>query len=114
MDNSKEPKVTERGVVIVDASLRKHVRKKLRADLVEARVALTPQILWQKMLARNKAKAKNIVVDAGIAARDNAPVVGVIGLGVLLFVARRPISKWISQLWHGTKNKINYNRSDET
>ena len=105
MDSRKEPKVNERGVVIVDATLRKHVRKKLWADLVEARVALTPQILWQNALARNKAKAKNVVADAGILARDNAPLIGTVGLGIVLFVARRPISKWILRLWNAKKDK---------
>lgn len=114
MDSRKEPKVTERGVVIVDATLRKHVRKKLWADLVDARVALTPQRLWQNILARNKAKAKNIVVDAGVAARDNAPIIGAVGLGVLLFVARRPISKWISGLRDIKKTGQIKNRSEKT
>lgn len=114
MDSRKEPKVTERGVVIIDATLRKHVRKKLWADLVDARVALTPQALWQNMLVRNKAKAKNVVVNAGMVARDNAPLIGAVGFGVLLFVARRPISKWISRLWNIRKTGQTKNRSEKT
>ena len=112
MDSSKEPKVTERGVVIVDAALRKHVRKKLWSDLVDARVALTPQRLWQNIVARNKVNAKNIVVNAGTVARDNAPVIGAVGLGVLLFIARRPISKWLLRLWGGKKTGQTNDRSE--
>lgn len=114
MDNSKEPKVTERGVVIVDAALRKHVRKKLLADLIEARVAITPQRLWQNLLTRNRAKVKNTVANAGTFARNNAPAVGVVGIGLLLFAARRPISKWLSNLGNAKKNTANKNRSEKS
>ena len=98
MDERKEPKVTERGVVIVDAALRKGPRKKLLFDIGIAKEVLTPSYQFRRWMNRNKAEARQVASNATRAARDNAPVIGALGVGALLYLGRRPISKWISQL----------------
>lgn len=94
----KEPVVTERKSVILSDAERRNIRRKLRGSVEVARDVLDPRNQLKRFFGRNKAEAKRVAGEAAHIARKNAPVIGAVGLGALLFLGRKPISKWISQL----------------
>ncbi|MGB5077344.1 MAG: hypothetical protein WBO17_07690 [Sphingorhabdus sp.] len=98
MEFLEEPRVTDRNEVLKDAALRNVARTRLVSHFATAKVSLSPRNQLNHFLDRNQKIAKTVIKEAKIVARKSAPVVGTIGIGVLLFAARRPISKWISGL----------------
>ncbi|HEV7234134.1 MAG TPA: hypothetical protein VGN36_07795, partial [Sphingorhabdus sp.] len=83
---------------------RRNLRRKLKNSVEVTKDVLNPRNQIQKLVERNKTKAKRVAGDAAETARKNAPLIGAIGLGALLFAARRPISDWISK---ARKSKTN-------
>lgn len=100
----KEPVVTERKSVILSYAERRNIRRKLRGSVEVAQNVLNPKNQLKRLIRRNKATAKQAANDAAHMARKSAPVIGAVGIGALLFMARRPISKWLSQLRKGKPN----------
>lgn len=100
----KEPVITDRESVILSNAERKHLRRKFRGTVEAAREVLAPRNQLNKFLARKTAKATRVAGDAVYIAKKNAPLIGAIGLGALIYAARRPISDWISRL---RKSKTN-------
>lgn len=98
MELPEVPRITERNVVLKMASMRKTAKARLLSDITTARISLAPRNLLHRFVVRNKAKARDVMDDAALVARKRAPVIGAVGLGILLFIARAPISKWISKL----------------
>lgn len=94
----KEPVVTERESVILSNAERRNLRRKLKGSVEVAQDVLNPRNQLRRFIERNTAKAKGVAGDAAQVAKKNAPVIGVVGLGALLFAVRRPISSWISRL----------------
>ena len=94
----KEPVVTDRKNVILSDAERRNLRRKLKGTAEVARDVLNPRNQLRRFVERNVAEAKDAAGDAAKVAKDNAPVIGAIGFGALLFIARRPISSWISKL----------------
>lgn len=100
----KDPEVTERKSVILSDAERRNLRRKLKGSVVIAQDVLNPRNQLNRFVARNTAEAKRVAGEAAEVAKKNAPVIGAVGLGALLFAARRPISKWISRLRTGKTN----------
>jgi hypothetical protein len=94
----KEPVVTDRKNVILSDAERRNLRRKLKGSVEVAQDVLNPRNQLRRLVERNTAKAKDVAGDAAQVAKKNAPVLGAIGLGALVFAARRPISSWISKL----------------
>lgn len=100
----KEPVVTDRKTVILSNAERRNLRRKLKGSFEVAQDVLNPRKRLKRFVERNTAEAKRVAGGAAQVAKKNAPVIGAVGLSALLFAARRPISKWISQL---RQNKTN-------
>jgi hypothetical protein len=94
----KEPVVTERKSVILSDAERRNIRRKLRESAEVAQHVLNPSYQLKRLVGRNKAAAKRVADKAADIGLKNAPVIGAVGLGALLLIARRPISKWISRM----------------
>jgi hypothetical protein len=93
----KEPVVTDRKNVILSDAERRNLRRKLKGSVEVAQDVLNPRNQLRRFVERKTATAKNVAGEAAQTARKNVPLIGAIGLGALLFAARRPISDWISQ-----------------
>lgn len=100
----KDPMVTDRQEVIADERRRRSIRRKLSGDVEVARELLSPAYQYRRWMKRNKAEAKRVGKNAAQTAQKNAPVIGAVGVGILVFLGRKPISKWILRLRNG-KNK---------
>jgi hypothetical protein len=94
----KDPEVTERKSVILTDAERRNLRRKLKGSVEVAQDVLNPRNQLKRLAQRNMAGAKRAADDATEAAKKNAPLIGAVGLGALLFVARGPISSWLSKL----------------
>jgi hypothetical protein len=103
----KEPVVTDRESVILSDAERRNLRRKLKGSVVLAQDILNPRHQLNRLVQRNANKAKRVAADATEVAKQNAPLIGVVGLGTLLFAARRPISNWISRLRKSKTNTPN-------
>ncbi len=94
----KEPVVTERKSVILSDAERRNIRRKLRGSVDVAKDVLNPRNQLKRFVDRNTIAAKRVADETADIARKNAPVIGAVGLGALLLIGRRPISKWISRM----------------
>lgn len=94
----KEPVVTDRESVILSNAERRHLRRKFRGTVEVARNVLTPRNQLGRFFARKTTEATRVAGEAVHLAKKNAPLIGAVGFGALLFAARRPISNWISKL----------------
>ena len=104
----KEPVVTDRKKVILSDAERRNLRRKLKESAEVAQNILNPRNQLRRFIERNKKKAKNFATDAAHVTKANAPVIGAIGFGAIVFAARRPISGWISKL----RNSKTHNTPD--
>ncbi len=100
----KEPVITDRESVLLSNAERLHLRRKFRGSVEAAREVLAPRNQLKKFFGRKTAEAARVAGDAVHIAKKNAPLIGAIGLGALIYAARRPISDWISRL---RKSKTN-------
>jgi hypothetical protein len=103
----KEPIITERSQIAALEAKRRYLRSKLRVDVAIARIKLHPKYQFRLWLDRNKAAAAQVADNVGQVAKRNAPLIGAVGLGTIFFMARRPISKWISRFKRPTKTTNN-------
>lgn len=93
----KEPIITDRAQIVASEAKRRYLRAKFLTDVEIAKVKLHPKYQFGLWLNRNKAAASQVAADAGHVAKQNAPLIGAVGIGALFYMARRPISKWISR-----------------
>ena len=105
----EEPDITDRESVILSNAERRYLRRKFNDSLAVTRDILNPRNQLARLVERKSTQAKQVVSETVQAAKHNAPVIGIVGVGALLFAARRPISRWISSL---RKSKIKTPRSD--
>jgi len=105
----EEPSVTDRESVILSNAERRYLRRKFNDSLAVTRDILNPRNQLARLVERKSTQAKQVVSETVQAAKHNAPVIGIVGVGALLFAARRPISRWISSL---RKSKIKTPSSD--
>ncbi len=66
-------------------------RAELRRTYREAKTELHPRRLFERAVDRSLDKVDDLAAHAARGARKAAPVVGAVGLGALLIVARQPI-----------------------
>jgi len=94
----KEPVVTDRVSVILSNAERRNLRRKLRSSVVLVQDALNPKVQFRRFVAVKKAEAVSVADDVAHVAKQNAAVLGIAGLGALLYIARRPIAGLISKV----------------
>lgn len=97
MTKKNQPQIERRAVILSDAE-RRNLRRKLKGSVEVAQDVLNPKTQIRKFVDRNKLQARKMASDTGEMARKNAPLLGAVGVGALLYAARRPISRWISRL----------------
>lgn len=100
----KDPEVTDRKSVILSDAERRNLRRKLRGSVEVAQDVLHPRNQIRRFLQKKKTQAVKVSEDASQLARKNAPLIGAVGLGAILFAARRPISNWLSKLRKSKSN----------
>lgn len=89
---------TEREDILRANSRREEVRQKLKSDAEQAREDLSPRNQVNRLVTRSKERLDNAAVKAGKTVRRAAPAIGLASVGTLLFLGRKPISRWISHL----------------
>jgi hypothetical protein len=94
----EEPVVADRDSVILSNAERRYLRRKFKGSLAVTRDVLNPRNQLRRLIGRQTTQAKKIADETIEIAKNNAPLIGVIGVSALLVVARGPISNWISRL----------------
>lgn len=94
----EEPVVTDRKSVILSDAERRYLRRKFKDSLAVTRDFLNPRNQLRRLVERQTTGAKHIADETVQIAKNNAPIIGVIGISALLIAARGPISRWISKL----------------
>lgn len=105
----KEPVVTERKSVILSDAERRNLRRKLKGSVEVAQHVLNPKTQLRRFVAKSKTEAKQVAEDVAEVAKQNAPVIGAVGVGTLLFLGRGPISRLFSKI----KNRNNPPKGDQ-
>jgi hypothetical protein len=101
----KEPVVTDRKSVILSNAERRNLRRKLKGSVEVAQHLLNPRAQLKRLIVRGKTEAKQ----AAAVAKQNAPVIGAVGIGALIFLGRGPISRLITKF----RNRNNMPKGDE-
>ena len=99
--------MTERISVILSDAERRNLRRKLKGSIDVAQDVLNPRNQLKRFVDRNTSEAKRVAGEAAKVAKDNAPAIGLLSLGALIFAARRPISSWISKVRKSKPNAPN-------
>jgi hypothetical protein len=94
----EESVVSDRDRVILSNAERRYLRRKFKGSLAVTRDVLNPRNQLRRLIGRQTTQAKKIADETIEIAKNNAPLIGVIGVSALLVVARCPISNWISRL----------------
>ena len=94
----EESVVSDRDSVILSNAERRYLRRKFKGSLAVTRDVLNPRNQLRRLIGRQTTQAKKIADETIEIAKNNAPLIGVIGVSALLVVARGPISNWISRL----------------
>lgn len=105
----KEPVVTDRKSVILSNAERRNLRRKLKGSVEVAQHLLNPKTQLKRLVARGTSEAKQVVDDVAQVAKENAPVVGAVGIGALIFLGRKPIARLFSKF----RNRNNPPEGDE-
>ena len=100
----KDPVVTDRESVILSHAERRNLRRKLKGSINVAQEVLNPRNQVRKLVALKKSQAKKAAGETVQVVKNKAPFIGIVGAATLLVAARRPISRWISNL---RKSKTN-------
>lgn len=87
----------ERETVTALDRQRKIQRATLSADVEQAKHDLHPKTLLQRWTDRQRVRLLHTSDTARQKVANNAPVIGLAGLGILLFSLRKPISGWMSK-----------------
>jgi hypothetical protein len=72
---------------------RKNQRQSLQVGMLQAKHDLHPKILVERWITQKKSKLSAVTQSTRQNLEKNAPFIGVAGLAVLLFTARKPISR---------------------
>ena len=105
----KEPVVTDRARVILSNAERRNLRRKFKGGVVVAKDLLNPKVQLRRFVAKGKAEAKQVAEDVTQVARKNAPVIGAVGVGALIYLGRGPISRLLLKF----RNRNNPPEGDE-
>lgn len=96
----EDPVVPDRESVILSNAERRHLRRKFKGSLAVTRDVLNPHNQLRRFVKRQTTQAKQMADETVQIARNNAPIIGVVGLSAFLIAAHRPIWRWISTLRH--------------
>jgi hypothetical protein len=94
----KEPVITDRESVILSNVERRNLRRKFKSSVAVTRDILNPRHQAKRLFERKSSHVKLVADETVQIAKNNAPIIGVVSVGALLFAARGPILRWISQL----------------
>ena len=94
----EEPVVADRDSVILSNAERRYLRRKFKGSLAVTRDVLNPRNQLRRLVGRQTIQAKKFADETMQIAKNNAPMIGVIGVSALLIATRGPISRWISRL----------------
>ena len=94
----KEPIITDRSQIVASEAKRRYLRAKFMTDVEIVKVKLHPRYRFGLWVNRNKNAATRVASSAGLAAKNNLPLIAAIGAGAFLYLARSPISKWILRI----------------
>jgi len=94
----EEPVATDRKSGILSDAERRYLRRKFKDSLAVTRDVLNPRNQLGRLVERQTTRAKQIADETVEIAKNNAPIIGVIGVSALLIATRGPISRWISKL----------------
>lgn len=94
----EEPLAADRDSVILSNAERRYLRRKFKGSLAVTRDVLSPRNQLRRLVERQSKQAKHIANEAVQVAKNNATLIGVVGVSALLIAARGPISRWISKL----------------
>jgi hypothetical protein len=94
----EESVVSDRDSVILSNAERRYLRRKFKGSLAVTRDVLNPRNQLRRLIGRQTTQAKKIADETIEIAKNNAPLIGAIGVSALLVVARGPISNWILRL----------------
>lgn len=100
----KDPVISDRESVILSDAERRNLRRKLKGSVDVAQDILNPRNQIRKLVALKKSQAKKAAGETVQVVKNKAPLIGIVGAATLLVAARRPISRWISNL---RKSKTN-------
>ena len=78
-------------------------RGTLTADAVRAKTDLHPRAIAGRWTAKQKSKARQAADDTSHLLKKNAVLISAVGIGALLFIGRKPISKLTTILRHPRK-----------
>lgn len=87
----------EREAILQHDRTRKALRRALRSDAEQAKHDLHPRTVGARWKAKQKARLAGGAAAARQNIAKNAPLVGIAGLAILLFAARKPISQWMQR-----------------
>lgn len=105
----KEPVITDRKSVILSNAERRNLRRKFFGSVAMAQGALNPKTQLRRIVALGKSEAKQVAEDVAEVAKKNAPIIGVAGVGAIIYLARHPIAKLFSKL----RNRNNAPKGDQ-
>ena len=108
-NSPEDPVITDRESVILSNAERRNLRRKLKGSIDVAQEVLNPRNQVRKLVALKKSQAKNAANETIQIVKKKAPLIGILGAATLLVAARRPISRWISNL---RKSKTNTSVGD--
>jgi hypothetical protein len=84
---------------------RMKARETLDADVTHAKTNLHPRTIADRWTAKQKTMARQAADDATHLVKKNALLIGAVGIGVLLFIGRKPISALSSKLRQARKTE---------
>ncbi len=73
-------------------------RAKLKEDYAQARNELHPETIKHRWISDQRARIGNIRDQAKAEFKKNAPIMGAFGIGILLFLGRKPISDLMKRI----------------
>lgn len=101
----KEPVVTDRESVILSNAERRYLRRKVKDSIDTTKAILNPRHQLKRLVERQVDQTKDAARATVKIAKNNAPMIGVLGISALIFTARGPISRWILNLRKSTPEK---------
>ncbi len=88
----------DRDAILQRDKVRKALRQSLVEDVERAKHDLHPRTLSTRWTAKQKDRLSRATKSTKQNIAKNAPLIGITGLAILLFAARKPISEWMQSL----------------
>jgi hypothetical protein len=85
---------------------RRNARIQLLESSKHAKVQFAPKAVINRWKVRQKAKLLNTKKDALLLAKDNAGLIGVLGIGIIIAASWKPLNSWFSKWKYDQKTKV--------